>query len=554
MKKNYRLSFKPLNGIDVLYFVFLIIVSMAIVGISIYKAKVLGLILENLRAGINAFDYLVMFAGIFLVYVLLVFLQTVFKNKYRLRIEYAYKQYTEKNIIESTMHSIRKVEEGDLITRMSSDLSRASSYLTNGLLPFVHNLILISTSIFSIMLVYSKMLIYLIPMLILFFFLQIIVSKPLYAKRKLMFEKYGFSNAVAVDIVDSYFQVKINDLEKWSIDRYDKSLEKIKKTYFKTFPFIILFMSVGFFFSMMPLVFMMFYASHLVGLHVISVSNFILIISLGINITKVITQLSQNTSLLQTLGASLARVSKIWDFPKEEEVFRKVEAYKFDDLIQSAVQLKGIYFGYNTKKQLLNNFSYSFNKKKYIVLGKNGIGKSTIINLMTGLYIPDQGCITYPFVMEKRLDNLRNKIVVAEQNSYLFNDSIENNIFVDEVDEEYKNKWLLETHFKTVIEKMPEGKNTVIAEGGKNLSGGQKRMIGVARAMVKAPDSEIIILDEPTANVDFETAEMINREIVRVCEQFQKTIIIITHDEHLINIGPDVEMVNFEDIILKQRL
>lgn len=554
MKRSLKASFEPLNNLHKFYFVILFVISVLTVALSISKAKILGIIIEKLKFNQQTSSVLMLFALILLAHALVVLIQSRLKNKYRFEIEYAYRAYSEKNMLSATLSYIRGQEEGNIITRMSSDLRMASAYLVEGLLPLIQNILLILASVVVIFTIHYQFVLYLLPIIVVSFILQIVVSKPLHPKRKQILDQFGKSTSVASDGISNYHQVKIHHLEHWLADRFEQSLEEIKKSFIKIFPLIGLFMSVGFFFSIIPLIFLMFYGSYLAGTGVIALRDFILILSVGVNITTMITTLSQNTAKLQGLRASLSRVSEIWASPKEKEAFLASPAYEWIQAEDNAICLSHISFSYNEKKQILKDFAYSFKKhKKYIILGKNGSGKSTLIGLITGLYTPDAGKISYALKREDAgLSKLREQIGVVEQNTYLLDETVENNIFIDETPAEYKNQWFQDTYFKGILNQLPQGKETFITHGGANLSGGQKRAISIARAMVK--DAEIMILDEPTANVDLETAQLINQEIVRLWDKSQKTIIIITHDAHLIDIGEDVEILNFEDILNPERI
>ena len=550
MFQHIKTAVRPLEIRQRLYFGLLFLLSAFVVALSILKFKLLGIAVEELKSGRDPKEAILLFAAILLGNAIIVFCQSSLKNRYRSNTEYAYKCYTEEKMLLSSMKYIRGEEEGNLLTRMSSDLKLASSYLADGFLPLLQNVLTILSSIAVISLIHYKIMLYLIPIMMVCFVLQIIISRPLHPKRKILRDKMGASYAIVSDTIVNYNQIKTNRLEQWLLDRFDSSLNDIKKSYLKIFSFMGIFMGVGFIFSILPLIFLMFFASYLAASNVIGIQDFIVIIGIGVNVTAIVTSLSQNTATLQSISASLSRVSAIWDSPSEEAAFEASKAYEFGSDNGCAVSFSDVDFSYNDQKQIFEKFSYSFTKNKtYFIVGKNGSGKSTLSNLLSGLYVPDSGKISYRFSLQnEKLSELRDKISVVEQNTYLLDDTVENNIFPDpsKADSKVKNQWFSESHFSSIIEKLPNGKDTVLTGGGENLSGGQKRIISIARALVR--DNELLIMDEPTANVDPVTAELISREIARVCENSNKTVLIITHDEQLFNIWESAEVLNFDEL------
>ena len=359
----------------------------------------------------------------------------------------------------------------------------------------------------------------------------------------------GKSISIANDGITNYFQIKVNNLENWIVDRFEYSLINIKKTFIKIFPNIIAFMNVGFLVSIIPLVFLLFYGAYLCGKGQLQISEYIVIINLGIPITTVMTGLSQDMAGLQASKAAMLRLNDIWISPDENEAFKNSDVYNFGKNVVTEIDIENMSFGYSEKNMVFKDFNLSFeSNKKYVIVGENGCGKYTLMNILTALYLPKQGKINYAFELcKKDINEFRNKISLVEQNSYLFEDTVSNNIFIDETDSDKINRWYDESFLAQIIKKLPQGKDTLIKDGGNNLSGGQKRCVNVARGLVR--DANLVFLDEPTANIDKTTAQLISEEIVRVAEKYKKTIIIITHDENLLQIGENVEKIELKKLI-----
>lgn len=196
------------------------------------------------------------------------------------------------------------------------------------------------------------------------------------------------------------------------------------------------------------------------------------------------------------------------------------------------LKLEEVFFSYETDKPILTDVNIEIPKgSKTVLIGKNGSGKSTIINLLTRMYEPTAGQIKLKGVniFEITLESYRNMISVVSQQIYLFNDTIRNNICIykkvsDEVIETACKDSGLEDFLKEV------SLDYVVGQNGAMLSGGQKQKIALARALVH--DKPIIIFDEVTSNTDVYSEHQINGLLHTRLKE--KTVIIVTHKQEIL--------------------
>ena len=196
------------------------------------------------------------------------------------------------------------------------------------------------------------------------------------------------------------------------------------------------------------------------------------------------------------------------------------------------LKLEEVFFSYETDKPILTDVNIEIPKgSKTVLIGKNGSGKSTIINLLTRMYEPTAGQIKLKGVniFEITLESYRNMISVVSKQIYLFNDTISNNICIykkvsDEVIETACKDSGLEDFLKEV------SLDYVVGQNGPMLSGGQKQKIALARALVH--DKPIIIFDEVTSNTDVYSEHQINGLLHTRLKE--KTVIIITHKQEIL--------------------
>ena len=197
------------------------------------------------------------------------------------------------------------------------------------------------------------------------------------------------------------------------------------------------------------------------------------------------------------------------------------------------LEFKGVSFSYDLDNPVLVNVSVEFPKgSKTALIGKNGSGKTTIIELLTRMHEPVTGQILLDGTDISRLplSKYRNMVSVVSQQIYLFNDTIRNNICLykqieDKEIEEVCRDSGLEDFIKEV------SLNYVVGQNGAMLSGGQKQKIALARALIH--DKPIIIFDEATSNTDIYSERQINGLLETRLKQ--KTAIIITHRKEVLS-------------------
>ncbi|AGX44667.1 ABC transporter ATP-binding protein [Clostridium saccharobutylicum] len=193
------------------------------------------------------------------------------------------------------------------------------------------------------------------------------------------------------------------------------------------------------------------------------------------------------------------------------------------------IKFENVFFSYDGKSEnnILKDINFQINTgDKVAIIGLNGAGKSTIVNLLMRFYKPTGGKI---FINEEDVNDInisdyRKNISIVSQDSYLFNDTIKNNICFYKIIEHEKFKQILkDCNLYEFYESLP--RDYKIGENGCFLSGGQRQKIFIARAL--ATNNNLIILDEATANVDIDTEMQIN-ELIST-KLTNKTMIVISH-------------------------
>ena len=204
--------------------------------------------------------------------------------------------------------------------------------------------------------------------------------------------------------------------------------------------------------------------------------------------------------------------------------FEDDEPCAFEDKIE----LRGITFGYDARKPILKDFNLTIHKgDKIAFCGESGAGKSTLVDLIIGIYKPQEGAILVDDteLHNHNLRSWRKKIGYIPQTIYLFDGSVAENVaFGSKMDEQRVIEACKKANIYEFLQEH-SGIYTRVGEGGILLSGGQKQRIGIARAIYDNP--EILVLDEATSALDTATEERIMGEIYDVAQN--KTLLVIAH-------------------------
>ena len=247
------------------------------------------------------------------------------------------------------------------------------------------------------------------------------------------------------------------------------------------------------------------------------------------------------TSLIQRAAASQKRINEFLD--QNEKIHVQKDAKKIAAI--NSISFKKISFTYeHTNIQALKNISFSLNKGQTLgIIGKTGSGKSTIASLLSRLYDPSEGIVRIndSNLNELDLENIRSKIGYVPQDVFLFSDSIKNNILFGINNHLNDNQKVIQAavdaHIHNDIMEFPNQYDTLVGERGVTLSGGQKQRISIARALIREP--EILILDDCLSAVDTSTENTILKNLKPL---LKKSISII--------IGHRISSVSLSDYIL----
>ena len=444
------------------------------------------------------------------------------------RIEYDLKNKIYKHYQELSLSTYKNTTVGDLLNRLSEDVVAIRMYLGPGIM-YVINLIilLVITCVYMLMTNVEMTIWTLIPLPILSFIIYK-VSSIINRKSKVMQKSQSAISTFVQDSFSGIRVVKFFNKEKYIEKNYgikvkdyqDKALDlaKTEAYFFTIILFVIGLLNVAILYIGGK--------NYFEGkLTVGTIADFFMYINILIWPFSMVGWVS---SVNQRAAASMTRVNEFLDI-KSEIVNKNFDQYE----IKGDIEFRNVSYTYpNTGIKALENLSFKLEAgKSMAIMGKTGSGKSTIALLLCRLIDPDEGeiLIDGKNLKDHNLELYRKHIGYIPQESYLFSDTIENNIgfAIDQPTHDLVEEFAKKADVHKNIVEFKDQYKTMVGERGVMLSGGQKQRICIARALIKKP--EILIFDDSLSALDTETEENILQNIEKDIKSC--TSIIITHRE-----------------------
>lgn len=264
-------------------------------------------------------------------------------------------------------------------------------------------------------------------------------------------------------------------------------------------------------------------------------------------LTQPLSQIAQVMNQVQSMGAAGERV---FEFLSEEEESADLENSVAQDDVQGFVEFEHVKFGYNPEQVIIKDFSVNVKPgQKIAIVGPTGAGKTTIVKLLMRFYDVNAGAIKIDGVdiLSMKRHGLRNNIAMVLQDTWLYSDTIMENIRYgnqDATDEEVVEA-AKAARADRFIKTLPGGYDMVLNEDATNISEGQKQLLTIARAILA--DRKLLILDEATSSVDTRTEVRIQEAMDNLMKG--RTTFVIAHRLSTIRDADLILMMNHGDII-----
>ena len=466
------------------------------------------------------------FLGLLATSIALYILQIYLNPKYQKKALIQYKNNIYSHILDKNIASFNKHNTSTYISALTNDVKKIEEdYLFSAFDLITNITLLISTIV--VMLIYSPVLTLSGILLALLPFIGAIIvgGKLSFHEREISDQNASFMHFIKDNLI-GFSTVKVFKAERKIKELFDKNnsileIKKANKT--KTLALIDMVQTILSLISQFGVFFVGAYIS--IKTNEIAPSVIILFVQL---MNYIISPLMSIPSTLSKRLSCKPIYKKISEIIKVENSTH--QGKNIDDITR--ISISDLMFMYDDKV-VLSNINYNFEKNRsYAIVGPSGSGKTTLVNLLLGKYNSYSGSIIYndTELKEITIDSLFEVSSFVEQNVFVFDDSIINNITMySNVDEQLLDESIKKSGLSKLIEE--KGKDYRCGENGCNLSGGEKQRISIARALVKR--AQLLLLDEATSALDNETSQSITNNLLGIDNTIK---IMITHrlDEELL--------------------
>ena len=518
-----------------------------------FAGKAIGIAEEGFRRGVGQVDmdavihYALLMALFYAGSNILNFLVRIWMTRVGRRVA--------RNMRRDVFHKLQRMpvsyfdrkQAGDIISRVSYDVDVVSMSLSTDVIQIIVSSVTVVGS-FVMMVVISPPLVlcmlFTIPASIFFTRYMSKKTRPLYAKRS---AAYGSMNGFAEEMFTGQKTILAYANEDIITERFSKINREAAEAYrnadsmgMRMGPTIGMINNIGL--AAIGMGGAVLYLLNIVGLG--QISSFVLY---SRKFSGPINEISNIVNEIFSALAAAERVFQLLDEP--EETADLPEARPLADC-QGQVELQDVSFGYTAEKTVLHHLSLEAKPGQTVaIVGHTGAGKTTIINLLMRFYDAQQGLI---LVDEKEyrqytLDSLRRNYAMVLQDTWLFRGTIFDNIAYgkESASTEEVVAAAKAARIHNYIMRLPQGYNTVISEDGGNISKGQKQLLTIARAMLY--NTNMLILDEATSNVDTNTERQVQRAIRSLMQG--KTSFVIAHRLSTVQNADKILVVDHGDVV-----
>jgi len=417
---------------------------------------------------------------------------------------------------------------GDLMAHATNDIEAVRMSLSMGVVFMVDTIFLGVLTIFFMIYIHPQLTLYAVLPMPLITLITLLFSRTIHHRFEILQKTFASLTERVREAITGIRVIKAYVLE----ERERERLSELSKDYIQRNLNVTkvwgMFLPLILFFSNLSMAIVLYLGGELTIFQSISTGDFVAFMSyLGL-LAWPMMALGWAINMIQRGSASMDRLNRI--FAETPEIY-DASGITRSGLLQGSIEMRGLSFSPgNGGNPLLQDIHITVEKgERLVVVGRTGSGKTIFCNLMTRILEPSQGYLFFDGVEihEIPLEVLRKSIGYMPQDTFLFSDTIRDNIAfgkMDATDKEIEEAARLAQIYDEMME-FPEGMNTMVGEKGITLSGGQRQRIAIARAILMDPP--IFILDDALSSVDIQTEERILEGLDKFLKG--KTSILITH-------------------------
>ena len=486
-------------------------------------------IFDGIRSGNMNLEYiinlLIICVVLYIVSAVFSYLQSYFLLQITVDISYNLRKRLIEKITHLSMGGLDADTRGDILSRITNDVDSLQTGIVqtfNQLLTGVVTIIGVTVMMLSINVWLTLATIVLVPISFLIITKVTKFSQDYYLKQ---LEYRGRLNGQIEESFTGHEIIRSFNQEDESMETFEEDNESWYEQEWKSKFFSSLSTPLVHSISNLQYVIISVLGAVLVLQNAIAVGDILAFIQYSKNFTTPIEQITRIMNMVQTAMASSERIFEflkkdIEENPSKEQINEMNEGISFEN----------VSFGYNPNELVIKNLSFTAKKgEKIAIVGETGAGKTTIVKLLMRFYDVNSGEIKIDGVNINKYDkhSVRSLVGMVLQDTWLFNDTIYNNIRygkLDATEDEVMNA-AKEAHADHFIRQIPEGYESELNEDVDNISHGQKQLLTIARTILS--NKQILILDEATSSVDTRTEKIIQEAMDRLMEE--RTSFIIAH-------------------------
>ena len=520
--------------------VIIIILAIASTIFSIVGPKILGNATTELfnglisklngGSGINfaaIYQILITLLIIYLISMILSFVQGILMTSVTQKYTYELRKKVSEKVHKLPMQYFDKQTHGEVLSLITNDIDTISITLNQSATSFISSLVTvigILIMMLSINLTMTLVSIIILPISIMLISIIARHSQHHFEKQQQFLAEV---NGNIEEMYSGHTIIKAYNAENRMLEQFNKNNEILYESNWKSQFLSGLMHPIMQFISNLGYVIIAILGGYYCIKGKITVGNIQSFITYTKNFTRPITEVAGEAAQLQTMIAASERVFNFLD--SEEEKFVNSSSLDISS-IKGNVEFKNVSFGYKENELIIKDFNVSVKKgQKIAIVGPTGAGKTTMIKLLMRFYNVNNGKILIDNnnINDFKRKDLRNIFGMVLQDTWLFSGTIMENLRygrLDATDDEVIEAAKM-AHVHHFIQTLPEGYNMKINEESTNISGGQKQLLTIARAILADP--KILILDEATSSVDTRTEILIQKAMDELMKD--RTSFIIAH-------------------------
>jgi ATP-binding cassette, subfamily B, bacterial MsbA len=448
--------------------------------------------------------------------------------------------YTQLQKLSLAFYSSRRV--GDIVSRLSSDVTQMRTMLTNNLTGFLSQLLTLVGSIVIVLMMNARLTLFILALVPVLILVAAVFGSRVQKASTHIQDQLADSTVVAEEGLQGIRVVKSFGREEYEIQRYHGAMEKTFRASLQMAVYGSSFTGLMMFLGFSTIAAIMWYGGREVisgNLTLAMITGFLMY---GISIAA---SLGGMAGLYTQLRSAIGGVQRVFDILDTQPTVQDEPGAAILPPARGHISFEDVSFTYDGEAHVLHNISLDIQPGEILALvGPSGAGKSTMFNLIPRFYDPTGGAIRLDGhdLRTVTQNSLREQVGIVPQETILFGGTIRENILYGRLDasEEEMIEAARAANAHEFITAFPKQYETIVGERGTNLSGGQRQRIAIARAILKDP--AILLLDEATSSLDNESESLVQEALDRLMQN--RTTVIVAHRLSTIKIADRIAVLD----------